>query len=221
MEPAPAPRPLRANRFFAAQAQYISDLLWMSMTKAQLRAQMLETRRSLTFEEVYRRSALVQGCFLATGFYVRARRLALYASFRNEVLTDEVFQNAGTAGKDVLYPRVVKGAVRRVAFFKVGHLGELANGSYEIKEPETREVEVSLDALDLVVVPGLAFDMSGHRLGYGKGYYDIALSRVRCPVVALAYDFQVLDELLPCEPHDVKVSAIATETRVIIIDPVR
>lgn len=190
------------------------------MTKAQLRAQLLETRRSLAFEEVYRLSALVQGRFLATGFYASARRLALYASFRNEVLTDEVFQNAGSGGKDVSYPRVVKGDARRIAFFKIGHLRELANGSYEIKEPEGHEVEVSLDALDLVVVPGVAFDMLGHRLGYGKGYYDSALSSVRCPVVALAYDFQVLDEQIPFEPHDVGVSAIVTETRVIIIDSV-
>lgn len=190
------------------------------MTKAQLRAQLLEVRRSLAFEEVYRRSELVQGRFLATGFYVNARRLALYASFRNEVLTEKVFQDADSRGKDVSYPRVVKGGAKGVVFFKVGHLGELAIGSYEIREPEAREVEASLDAVDLVVVPGVAFDAFGNRLGYGKGYYDIALSRVKCPVVALAYDFQVLDERLPCEPHDVKVCAIVTETRVIAIDPV-
>lgn len=190
------------------------------MTKAQLRAQLLETRRSLVFEDVYSRSAFVQRRFLATGLYADARRLALYASFRNEVLTDNIFQDADSRGKEVSYPRIVKGDVRRVAFFKVGHLGELSNGSYEIKEPEAREVEASLDLLDIIVVPGVAFDMYGSRLGYGKGYYDAALSSVKCPIVALAYDFQVLAEPIPAEPHDVKVSFIVTETRVITIDPI-
>lgn len=183
--------------------------------------QLLETRRRLAFEEVYRLSGLVQARLLVTGFYASARRLALYASFRNEVLTDEIFQDADSNGREVSYPRVVKGAGKRIAFFKVGHLGELATGSYEIKEPGLSEVEASLDGLDLVVVPGVAFDRFGHRLGYGKGYYDMALAGARCPVVALAYDFQVVDERLPTEPHDVPVSAIVTETRVITIDPVK
>jgi len=192
----------------------------MTMTKAQLRMQMLETRRRLAFEEVYRLSGLVQGRLLTSGFYTVAKRLALYASFRNEVLTDEVFRDADSAGREVSYPRIVRDGERRMAFFKVGHLGELAAGSYEIKEPGSSEVEAPLDCLDLIVVPGVAFDRSGHRLGYGKGYYDMALAGARCPVVALAYDFQVLDERLPSEPHDVPVSVIVTETRVISIDPV-
>ena len=181
---------------------------------------MIERRRCLAFEEVYRRSALVQGRLLATSLYASARRLALYASFRNEVLTDVVFQDAEASGKEVFYPRVARGNAKSIAFFKVGHLGELASGAYEIKEPEAQEVPVSVELLDIVVVPGVAFDMRGNRLGYGKGYYDIALSPVKCPIVALAYDFQVLDEELPCEPHDVKVSAIVTENRVITIEPV-
>jgi len=185
------------------------------MTKAQLRTQLLERRRRLAFEEVWRLSAIVQARLLATGLYADAKRLALYASFRNEVLTDEVFQDADSKGMDVSYPRIVKGADRRIAFFKVAHLSELATGSYEIKEPGRKEVELPLESLDLIVVPGVAFDRAGHRLGYGKGYYDMALAGARCPVVALAYDFQVVEGRLPSEPHDVPVSAIVTETEVI------
>ncbi|MBI5561742.1 MAG: 5-formyltetrahydrofolate cyclo-ligase [Deltaproteobacteria bacterium] len=185
------------------------------MTKTLLRAQLMEARRSLSFEDVYRLSGLIQKRFLAMPLYGDAGQIALYSSFRNEVLTDEVFGRARAGGKAVSFPRIVGDGARKIAFFKVAALGELAAGSYEIREPSASDIEAEPESLELVVVPGVAFDRLGGRLGYGKGYYDMALSRVRCPIVALAYDFQVLGTPIPVEPHDVKVAAIVTETRVI------
>jgi 5-formyltetrahydrofolate cyclo-ligase len=186
-----------------------------AVTKERLRARLLEERREMAFEEVYRLSLRVQKRFLKSAFYRDAARIALYSSFSNEVLTDEIFQQADRDGKEVYYPRVIKKGKSHLAFFRVGHLGELKPGSYEIPEPEEKEVRVGAGTFDLVVVPGVAFDLEGARIGFGKGYYDMALEGLGCPVVALAYEFQVLSDRIPSEAHDVRVSAIITEKRVV------
>lgn len=180
-----------------------------------MRCELLEMRRRLSFEEVWSLSALVQKRFVSLSFFKKARRLSLYASFQNEVLTDDIFRIAAGEGKEVFYPRVTRGDKRHLGFFKVRHLKELSSGSYDIPEPGEREEKVTPGTFDLVVVPGVAFDESGGRLGYGKGYYDMALKGLECPVVALAYEFQVVKEAIPVEDHDVPVEAIATERRVI------
>lgn len=186
-----------------------------SVLKERVRSALLERRREMAFEDVYRKSSLIQRRLIDSPFYAGARALLLYSSFSNEVLTDEVFERAVRDNKEAAYPRVLRGGGRHLAFFKVKSLKELAPGSYDIPEPAEREERAFAGSFDLVVVPGVAFDEKGGRLGYGKGYYDRALSGVRCPIVALAYDFQVLKEEIPVEPHDVRVSAIVTEKRLI------
>jgi len=186
-----------------------------SILKDKLRADLLERRRRMAFEEVYEASVRSQRALLGSAEYTGSRSISLYSSFRNEVLTDEVFHAAVSSGREVYYPRVVRGATRHMEFFRVEHLGQLSPGSYEIDEPCGEEVKGDAGAIDLVVVPGVAFDARGGRLGYGKGYYDHALEGLSCKVVALAYDFQVIDGEIPMEEHDVRVSAIVTESRII------
>ncbi|MDP2690747.1 MAG: 5-formyltetrahydrofolate cyclo-ligase [Deltaproteobacteria bacterium] len=188
-----------------------------SVIKERLRGEMIERRREMAFEEVYRVSERVQKMFLESEFFRSTRCFSLYSSFRNEVLTDEIFRSAVNGGKEVYYPRVVKGPVRHIEFFRVSRLNDLSPGSYEIPEPGKGEVKGDPGAFDLVVVPGVAFDRKGARLGYGKGYYDRALSSLRCAVVALAYGFQVIEEEIPVEAHDIRVSAIVTEEGIIRI----
>lgn len=169
----------------------------------------------MTFEEVYERSSRAQKKLLESRFFQAAYRVSLYASFRNEVLTDDVFQKAIEEGKEVYYPRVTSGSDGRLGFFKVRDLKELSPGRYEIPEPGSAEDRIDPLTFDLVVVPGVAFDLRGARLGYGKGYYDRVLGQFKCRIVGLAFDFQVLNETIPIETHDVKVTAIVTEKRVI------
>lgn len=188
-----------------------------SAKKELIRKKLLEKRRSMVFETVFELSLRVQNRLLQTPEFMGARRVCLYSSFQNEVLTDEVFERARAHGKEVFYPRVVESDGRRLlGFFRVHGLEELAPGAYEIREPGSGAPLASLGGFDLVVVPGVAFDEEGGRLGFGKGYYDMALEGVSTTVVALAYEFQVLKkDLIPVEPHDVTVSAIVTEERVI------
>ena len=185
-----------------------------SAAKEQLRKRLLEARRRMSFEDVYRASSRIQKRFVESPYFSRARRVALYSSFANEPLTDEIFIRAAKLGKEVFYPRVIKG-MKHLEFHRVISMDELAPGSYEILEPAQKDTAQDPASFDLIAVPGVAFDRNGARIGYGKGYYDRALTEARCPIVALAYEFQVIGGMIPAEGHDVNVTAIFTEKRTI------
>ncbi|MBI5328310.1 MAG: 5-formyltetrahydrofolate cyclo-ligase [Deltaproteobacteria bacterium] len=188
--------------------------------KDSLRSGILQRRLKLPFEEVLKLSAIIQERFLVcTGELEYAKRLSLYASFKNEVLTDNIFEYAIAHGKEVFFPRIVRGK-KKLMFLRVHGKEDMAPGSYYIKEPvnhrENHPDDRPAAALDIIVVPGIAFDANGNRLGYGRGYYDKALSslKAKCLMIALAFDFQILDKI-PAETHDVKMDMIITENRVI------
>ncbi|TAN63672.1 5-formyltetrahydrofolate cyclo-ligase [bacterium] len=190
--------------------------------KERIRKFTLEQRREMSFEDVFAKSSAVQERLINSPFLhaclacktTRPCRVALYSSFQNEVLTDVVFEYAAGKGMDIYFPKALR-ETRHVAFFKVTSMAGMCPGSYDILEPSANEEEAKPETLDLIIVPGVAFDTNGGRIGYGKGYYDKALANAKCPIIALAYDFQVLNERLPAEPHDIPVTAIITEKRVI------
>jgi 5-formyltetrahydrofolate cyclo-ligase len=184
----------------------------LDTAKERLRTRLLETRREMTFEDVWERSALIQKGLVNSAVFLRARSIALYSSCQNEVLTDAVFEAARRDEKDVYYPRVFRGRDVMV-FLPVRSLDELTPGAFDIREPGAgAEEAIDPGALDLIVLPGVAFDRRGARLGFGKGYYDRALAGCEKPLLlALAYDFQVV-EAVPTGPHDVRMDALITET---------
>ncbi|HAG51307.1 MAG TPA: 5-formyltetrahydrofolate cyclo-ligase [Deltaproteobacteria bacterium] len=181
-----------------------------------LRNDILQKRLKLPFEEVFRLSSIIQKKFWNLREFKQAHQIALYASFKNEVLTDTILEYAITHGKEVFFPRVVRGK-KGLIFLKVTGKQDLVPGSYEIQEPIHNKIEQ--DSFDIMVVPGIAFDKSGNRLGYGKGYYDKVLHSIKgkCLIVAFAYNFQITD-MVPAEEHDVKVNKIITESRVFITE---
>jgi len=187
----------------------------------------------MDFEDVWAKSAIIQKNLVKSPFFRQARNIALYSSIQNEVLTDAIFTRAQLEKKAVCYPRVLKGELK-MHFLPVRSLDELSPGAYDIREPGamgpgktgtegTRETDgkpgteaaiIKTSELDLVVIPGVAFDITGSRLGFGKGFYDRVLTEADCPLVALAYDFQVL-AFIPTESFDVRMDAIITESRII------
>lgn len=140
--------------------------------------------------------------------------LALYAPIHHEVETAAVAEAALAAGKTLIYPAV---AGDHLQFRRVAALGELVRGKYGIQEPAGEELDPL--AADLIVIPGVAFDVSGRRIGYGKGYYDRALHRMEGTgrLVAFCYDFQLVEEIVG-EPHDVTMDLIVTESRVVRVN---
>jgi len=155
-------------------------------------------------------SVEIQGRFLQSEFFLGAGCLALYSAIHHEAQTDGVAGRALACGKTLVYPRVDGDAL---VFVKVENLNELAPGSFGVLDRPGQNL-LPVAALGLVVVPGVAFDLRGPRLGYGRGFYDRALGSCRseCLRVGFAYDSQLTDAL-PALDHDKTLSVLMTETR--------
>lgn len=181
------------------------------MPKRSIRQTLLKQRRALTGAESRQCSQAAQQLLLETDAYRKASVVALYAPIHNEVLTDELFRSARQDGKKVCYPRVNEDLLE---FSVVEKESDLVPATFGVAEPTGTDV-VPLEEIDLVVTPGVAFDRSGYRLGYGRGYYDRAFGSARQAVLAgLAYDFQIVDEL-PTEEHDVYLDLLVTSSNVL------
>lgn len=137
--------------------------------------------------------------------------MALYAASASEVETAGIFRAARDCGKRVYFPVVDE--TNRLSFKSVSDLVELRLGYAGILEPSTGTL-LDERLLDLAIVPAVAFDCKGHRLGRGGGHYDRWLSLVRCCRIGLAFECQIVDDI-PVLPHDEGVDVIVTEKRVI------
>lgn len=144
-----------------------------------------------------------------------AKTVALYASCKGEVDTTMIFETLKRANKTVCYPKVLD--TRKMSFYKVCSLNELKPCFVGIPEPEIDKTKyIEPEEIDLIVVPGVAFDTKCRRIGYGGGFYDTFLSSNTCNFVkvALCYEVQVFEEVVT-NKHDIKMDVIVTEKRVI------
>lgn len=149
--------------------------------------------------------------------YESAGCVMWYVDVRDEVRTRHALPEAIESGKKVVIPYCVDG---ELALFHLEAMSELELGMYQILEPlaELREVapkRVDVSELDLILVPGVAFDARGGRTGHGKGYYDKLLENAKAetPLVALAFECQMFDEI-PMQDHDIYMDNVVTEERV-------
>ncbi|RNC67506.1 MAG: 5-formyltetrahydrofolate cyclo-ligase [Desulfuromonadales bacterium] len=183
------------------------------MPKKRLRQLMLAQRRALGADAVRAASQRVQDSFLASSEFSLSRVIALYAPIHGEVGTSSVMNTALAHGKVVLFPAVCGQELR---FIKVPDVSMLRTGCFGILEPCVTGEVVSPDEADVIIIPGVAFDLCGRRIGYGKGYYDRALHHLEGTgrLIGFCYDFQVVDEIAG-EPHDVALDLIFTDARVI------
>jgi 5-formyltetrahydrofolate cyclo-ligase len=159
-------------------------------------------------------------CALFAGLpeYASARTVLFYVDVRSEVRTRHYLPTALTHGKKVVVPWCNDRG--ELELFHLEHIDELATGMYRILEPRPAlrslaAKQVDPRELDLVMVPGVAFDRTGARMGHGKGYYDKLLQHARrdAPLVALAFECQLFPEI-PTAPHDIFMDKIITETAV-------
>jgi 5-formyltetrahydrofolate cyclo-ligase len=183
-------------------------------TKVWLRREFLERRRALVPEQV----AVLSGGIVARALVLLTSQqhpvlLCYVASKDNEVETRELLAWALGAGTTVLVPVGLPG--RALAWSVLEDFDSLVRTAFGIWEPPEAAREMVVPREDApVIVPGIAFDREGYRLGYGGGYYDRFLAHHRGLKIGLAYDCQIADQL-PHEIHDVPMNYIATESRLL------
>lgn len=182
------------------------------MEKKSIRKRLLNGRNQLDPGTYSRLSCRAQRTLIDSDCFALAEKLALYSPIKNEVATGKIFVAAKEAGKKVYYPKIV---ADNLDFVEVGSLAELSPGAFGVPEPPAG-LTAHVTELQLIVVPGLAFDQRGHRLGYGRGYYDRQLSVKpgTTTAVGLCFEFQICARL-PEEGHDQQLDFIATESRLI------
>ncbi len=182
----------------------------IGVEKNQLRRQILAQRKNLDPALARKWSAWVQMHFLGAQCYLLARKIALYASFDKEVDTRLVFERARKEGKELYFPRITSPG--QMVFKRVEKYEEMIPNRWGILEPKDSAPQILLEGLDLIVVPGVAFDRRGYRLGFGGGYYDRILSRLdsHTITVGFAYGFQI-KERIPVDENDQRVKRLVCE----------
>jgi len=182
------------------------------MTKAQVRTACLRRLKQQGENERRRRSKAIRSKLFRLAVFRRAKTICCYVALPYEVDTWKMIEEMLTKGKRVVVP-VSQPKRRTLRCSEVRDpASELVPGAHGVREPRPGAVRpVPLRELDMVVVPGLAFDRRGHRLGHGHGYFDRFLARVpkTVPTVGLAFRFQVLDRL-PAASHDQAVRTLLT-----------
>lgn len=187
--------------------------------KSALRKEMNAKRKSMEPEWVEENSKKI---FITWRNRFSLRRVAwlhLFQSIRsrNEIDTNLIFEHLRRRHARIkLVVPIVDPVLGRLRHAYVHENVEMELNRWGIPEPKCPVDFVPPMMLDMVLVPLLAFDSTGNRLGYGKGYYDQFLSMVRpnCPKIGLAFEFQKVDSALPAEPHDIPLDYIITEKNV-------
>ena len=178
--------------------------------KNQLKESILEQRNSLPKEDVFEKSRQIQNNLFNLDSYKKSKTIMFFVSFNNEVDTHEIIREA-LKNKNVIVPKVIGHDIESSVIIDFDNLMPSKLG---ILEP-IELMKIAYKNIDLILVPGIAFDREGHRIGYGFGYYDKFLKKVPKSVkIGLCFDFQVVDKV-PREEHDVPVDLIVTEKRVV------
>lgn len=183
--------------------------------KARIREQAHANRNAQADKEAL--SERICGSFMDLPEYAAARTIMYYVDVRSEVRTRQALPAALANGKRIVVPWCRN---NELELFLLTSMDELAVGMYKILEPRQElrglpEKTLQPADLDLVMVPGVAFDRRGARMGHGFGYYDKLLQHARpdAPLVALAFECQLFDEI-PTQAHDIFMDKIITERAV-------
>lgn len=186
------------------------DMKELQAEKKALRSEILAKRRALTAAYRQKASTRIMDVFCALPDSKGHRKVMCYASMEDEVQILPLVQKWLDAGVTVTMPRIIrKGEMEAVT---VPSLDDLVEGEYGILTPDPAKCQViAPEELDLIIVPGVAFDTRGERLGMGAGFYDAYMAKaVNAKRIALAYSCQLVSSV-PMEEHDALVHKIITE----------
>ncbi len=192
------------------------------MTKAEIRKVMKDQRNTILENERKAYDAAILQHLISTHEYRHCQRFFCYISFGSELNTEKIILRALQEDKEVYVPRVE--ADRSMEFYRLGDFNNLQPSSFGVLEPlqdekKRYQEQPFQDTLptNLMLLPGLAFDIKGNRIGYGAGYYDRYLTRFPAKhfyKIAACYDFQLMEQIESYE-YDIRADAIITPTRLI------
>ena len=180
--------------------------------KSLLRKEVLHKRNSMSHFEISMKSKLIQQKLIEIPVFNQSKSIGLYLAIGSEVQTREIINYSVELGKTVLLPRIMSNDLR----FYVVDQKDFEKNSFDtnmfgIKEPNIDNK--TADFIDLLIIPGIVFDMYGFRIGYGYGYYDKYLTNNKfSKSIGLAYDFQLIKKHIPILPHDKKIDVLITES---------
>jgi 5-formyltetrahydrofolate cyclo-ligase len=183
-------------------------------SKRRLRQQMSQLRKDVAAADSARAGQAAAGTLMDLELVRRAERIALYAALPYEIPTRPLFDAVVEKNGAALLPRTADPL--GLAFFAVARWEDLRPGTFGVLEPRNDGTAVRLMPGDLVVVPGVAFDEDGYRLGHGKGYYDRAFAAElgdAPTLVGFGYEFQIVDAV-PHDHRDRQMDAIVTDRKV-------
>jgi len=187
----------------------------INLEKMRLRRDVLCKMRQLSVSERKTKSARIAEKVLQQDEVKQAQTILLYASFESEVETFELMKMLKSQQKRIILPVVQNSGLKLVELTKQPE--EMKPGKWGIPEPQVSpDVVVSMAEINLVIVPGVAFDEELHRLGRGKGFYDMLLRGISADIrkFAIAFDCQIVKEI-PTTSNDMRVDKLITESRVI------
>jgi len=182
----------------------------MHDVKEKIRKEITHKLQSQKKEDVFEKSRIIKQKLFSLSEFKKAKFVMFYASKENEVDTSEMIDEALELGKEVALPHST--SLRTIIPKKICNRNkDLEKGTYGIWEPKSHQENVRPERIDLVIVPGIAFDKKMRRLGRGKAYYDKFLKGLPSGIVSigLAFDFQIVENL-PEDSHDIPVSKIIT-----------
>ena len=171
-------------------------------------------------QELEKKSEIIISKLEDLSEFKSAKNILAYVSFNKEVDTIALIKKyLLTKSKSIIVPKVIG---NKLALFKINDFSDLVPGKFNILEPIKGELFdlTNLTASDIILVPGIAFDLEHNRIGYGKGYFDKLLANLNAikekspKIIALAFELQIVDKI-NAEQHDIKVDKIITEKRII------
>ncbi|MCR4335056.1 MAG: 5-formyltetrahydrofolate cyclo-ligase [archaeon] len=179
-----------------------------------LRELMKKKRKYLSDAEVFEKSKKITQNLFSLKEINQAQNIALYISFNNEVETKQIIEKLWKQGKNVFVPVMKEESEEHLYFAKIDSFEGLIENNKGILEPKEK-VFIPPNEIELFIVPGVAFDKKGNRIGWGKGFYDkfFNFNKIVAKKIGLAFEFQIV-ESISHKAHDVKMDFVVTEKKV-------
>ena len=183
----------------------------LNLNKKETRQTILQQRKAFPAKEKNLAEQRMLKFLKNWDVFIQAETIHLFMSKIDEPNTGPIILYAWESGKTIVVPYVLPNTFN-LFHSQLNSFDDLSPGALGVLEPSPgKRIRITPESINLVIIPGVAFDLQGGRIGYGKGYYDRFLEQTKAFRLALAFDFQIIDKV-PTEKHDVPMNGILSES---------